>query len=46
MRKRIGRIFIYPVLSLLVMLAPMIVNQQASLFFWGEPEIPESLRNG
>lgn len=35
----------YNLLGLLLMIAPVIATCHASMYLWGEPEIPESLRN-
>lgn len=35
---------VHNILSLLLMLAPVLATQSACATFWGEPEIPESLR--
>ncbi len=37
--------FIRNILSLLLLVAPIIATQSASIYLWGEPEVPESLRN-
>lgn len=37
--------FVVSCLSFLLALAPVIATDSASTFLWGEPEIPESLRN-
>lgn len=31
--------------SLLILLAPLAIGNAASLFLWGEPECPDSLKN-
>lgn len=31
--------------SLLLVLAPVVAVTQRSLFFWGEPDIPDSLKH-
>lgn len=33
------------IISLLLTIAPTAVLKSASVFFWGEPEIPESLKD-
>ena len=33
------------ILSLLLVVAPVLATQMGSVFFWGEPEVPESLRD-
>jgi cyclic lactone autoinducer peptide len=35
----------YNLLGLLLMMAPIISSYQASMYLWGEPDIPDSLRN-
>ena len=45
MKLKNKKVLIHNILSLLLMIAPIIANKQACITFWGEPEIPESLRN-
>lgn len=37
--------FTHKLLTMLLILAPTLANYQSSMFFWGEVEIPESLRS-
>jgi len=37
--------FIRNILSMLLVAAPVLATQQSSLFLWGEPKVPESLRD-
>ncbi|MDF2843456.1 MAG: hypothetical protein K0R00_1882 [Herbinix sp.] len=41
--KKLG--FARNILSLLLMVAPVVSTMWASTYLWGEPEVPESLRN-
>ncbi len=31
--------------SFLILIAPLIVTESVSIYFWGEPEIPEELQS-
>jgi cyclic lactone autoinducer peptide len=35
---------VYSILALLLMVAPVLAMKSACATFWGEPEVPESLR--
>lgn len=31
--------------SFLILIAPLIITESVSIYFWGEPKIPEELKN-
>lgn len=45
MKLKNKKTLVHSILSLLLMISPIIATKQACLSFWGEPEIPEFLRN-
>lgn len=44
MRKRKNITWFSPIFSFLLMLAPFIATNQASMILWGEVDIPDSLK--
>lgn len=38
-------LFTRKLLTMLLVFAPVLANYQSSMFFWGEVEIPKSLRS-
>ncbi len=43
--KKYGKHILFSVCNLALLVAPVLATSRASAYYWGETEIPESLKN-